>query len=122
MGRYHFLTVEANARGTSVVTLPGQAVGRTPVTPCILVTDARGTTAVTRARRKASPGDILFTTTLRRVSHGYTASDLLPLEGHGNVLYADAEDRYREYLSGLNDGPSRNRTPEPTNNTNHPSK
>ena len=45
-------------------------------------------------------GAIYFTTTLRMRGLTPVASDVLPLIGHGNVIYADAEDRYAEYLEG----------------------
>ena len=96
--KYHFLTIIEHSRGKSVVTLPGQVLGRSPVTPGILVQDERGGTAVARARRKASPGDILFTTTLRRRSADYAAKDIHPLSGHGNVLFSDADEQYEAYL------------------------
>ena len=37
--KYHFLTIIEHSRGKSVVTLPGQVLGRSPVTPGILVQD-----------------------------------------------------------------------------------
>lgn len=100
--RYHFLTVEAHSHGKSVVTLPGQVLGRTPVTPGVLVQDERGGTAVALARRKVSPGDILFTTTLRRRTSDYAARDLHPVEGHGNILFADVQEEYEAYLQRQN--------------------
>lgn len=100
--KYIFLTVEAHSRGKSVVILPGQVLGRTPVTPGVLVQDERGSTEIARARRKASPGDVLFTTTLRRRSSDYAAKDIHSLEGHGNILFADVKEEYEAYLQRQN--------------------
>lgn len=99
--KYHFLTiVQSTPRGRSVVTLPGQTFGQIPVPGNVLVKDSRGSTAVSRTRKGGTTGAIYFTTTLRMRGLTPVASDVLPLIGHGNVIYADAEDRYAEYLEG----------------------
>lgn len=100
--KYHFLRCETNCRGKSIVTLPGQTFGQIPVPGGVLVKDSRGSTEVSRARRKAAIGDVFFTTTLGGRSLSLTAKDIHPLEANEDVTFADVHDRYREYLDNQN--------------------
>ena len=64
--KYHFFKATQMPGGKSLLSLPGQKLGGYDITPGILVKDMRGSTAVSSARRKAVPGEVFFTTTLRR--------------------------------------------------------
>ena len=88
--RYYFLAAVPNGRGLSLVTLPGQTLGRTPVSPGVIVKDVRGGRAVSAARKKALPGDVFFTTTLRSGTGFYTAEDAWTATGNLPVLFPDA--------------------------------
>lgn len=100
--KYHFLRCEQTSRGKSLVTLPGQTFGQIPVPGGVLVKDSRGSTGVSRARRKAAPGEIWFTTTLNGRSLSLTAKDMHRLDTNEDVTFADVNDRYREYLESRN--------------------
>ena len=103
--KYHFLTILVRTDGkTSVTALPDQTFGRNPVPERILVKDAAGSTAVTRARKKGKPGDIFFTTTLKDLGGCLQAKDIFPLEeGDTNIIFSDVRDLYQQYLRSLSD-------------------
>lgn len=92
--KYHFLRVEEHATGRSVLTLPGQVIGRERLSPGILVKDVKGQSSVAKAKRLAKVGDILFTTSLKRANGYYTAGDIYRLDGNDNLLYADAQEQF----------------------------
>ena len=94
MPKYHFLTICERANGRSLVTLPGQTFGRNPVPEHVLVKDVKGSTVLTRTKRKGRTGEVFFTTSLTAKLGYCTAKDIHPLEGNDNVLYQDACDEY----------------------------
>ena len=96
--KFHFLHVEKTSPGKHILTLPGQVIGRTPVVSHVLVKDIKGQTLLSRTRKSANPGEIYFTTTLKRVSHCYTAADIHPLEGNDNVFYSDVKEEYQKII------------------------
>lgn len=96
--KYHFLKIEKTSSGKHFLTLPGQVIGRTPVISHILVKDIKGKTLLSKTKKSANPGEIYFTTTLKRVSHCYTAADIHPLEGNENIFYADAKEEYHKII------------------------
>ena len=100
--KYHFLTVERKSIGRCLVALPGQTFGLLPVPSGIMVQDIGKQTLLKRARRKAEPGDIYFTTTLQQATHCLKARDIYQLKGNDNILFQDAESEYQRYLENLN--------------------
>lgn len=98
--KYHFLMLIESQRGRSLVTLPGQTFGFILVPEGTLVKDDLKSKPLAKARKAGTPGQIFFTTSLRRTSTALWASDILPLEGHGDLLCADAGDVYSDYLAG----------------------
>ena len=97
--KYHFLKLNQASFGKYWSALPGQTFGKTPVpAENILVKDGWKSTALTRMKKKASIGEIYFTTTLKQEQHCMSAKDIYPLYGHGNVLYADAEEEYNKLI------------------------
>ena len=97
--KYHFLAIEQNGRGRSIVTLPGQMIGRKPLVPHILVRDIGSSTVLSRLKARCNTGDILFTTTLREVSNCYAARDAYPLKNNAELLYQDAQEEYDALIS-----------------------
>ena len=98
--KYHFLMLIESQRGRSLITLPGQTFGTTPVPEGTLVKDEKNSHRLARARKAGSPGQVFFTTSLRRTTTALWAADVLPLEGHGDLLCSDALDLYQDYLAG----------------------
>lgn len=99
--KYHFLTVVSSGTGRHVVSLPYQTFGSKDVPWGILVKDRKGKTIVTKARRKTSEGDILFTTTLRQAGGCLIADDIHLLKESDNVFHADVMDCYKKYMESL---------------------
>lgn len=96
--KYHFIALFPNGGGTSLMALPGQTFGNTPVPTDILIRDRKGSGPLVRMKKSASSDAVYFTTTLRPGGHCLLADDILPVHGHGNVLYPDAENEYESYL------------------------
>lgn len=97
--KYHFFKATQTPCGKSLLSLPGQRLGSFTILPGILVKDMRGSTAVASARRKAVPGEVFFTTTLRRNGHSLVARDMASLDKNGDVLLSDARDAYDRLTS-----------------------
>lgn len=96
--KYHFLVTVQNGNGKSIVTLPGQTFGQTPVPEMILVKDEKGSHAVSLARRKSGEGELFFTTTLRRRPSGVLlAADIHPLCNNEDIMYSDVMEEYQKY-------------------------
>lgn len=102
MKKYHFIQKIETRTGTSLVTLPGQTLGRKPVSPRILVLDAKGQTVLKRTKQHAAAGDIFFTTTLKRMRNNYVAKDIYPLKGNIPVEYSDVLDAYEKQKENEN--------------------
>lgn len=101
--KYHFLTVVEDHNGRRhVVTLAGQTFGQIPVPAWCLVKDSAKGTSVARLRKASTPGDVLFTTSLRKTSTTLVADDAHPLRGHGSVLYNDVDEIYAAYQQSIN--------------------
>lgn len=92
--KYHFLTVTETAYGRSVVVLPGQKAGCSEIHPGVAVRDARGTTALTRMKKKVPAGTVLFTTTLKNKTSYYEASDIYILDEVQDVTMSNVHDEY----------------------------
>lgn len=93
--KYHFLTTSQTSSGKHLHAIAGQTFGRTAVNPDILIKDVKGSTTVKNKRRKARPGEIFFTTTLKPSAGCYTATDIYPLsESDENILFSDARAEY----------------------------
>lgn len=103
--KYHFFRATQTPYGKSLLSLPGQTFGQIPVTAGILVKDARGSRAVENARRRATPGDILFTTTLKRNGLSLTASDMHLLDKEQDVFLADAREAYESLTASTGEQP-----------------
>lgn len=99
--KYHFLMLVESQRGRSLVTLPGQTFGQIPVPDGTLVKDEKKANRLARAKKSGTPGQVFFTTTLRRTSTALWASDILPVENHGDLLCQDVAEAYSAYLSTL---------------------
>lgn len=97
--KYHFFKATQMPGGKSLLSLPGQKLGEYDITPGILVKDMRGSTAVSSARRKAVPGEVFFTTTLRRNGLSLVARDMISLDKNRDVLLSDARDAYDQLAS-----------------------
>lgn len=97
--KYHFFKATQTPGGKSLLSLPGQKLGGYDITPGILVKDMRGSTAVSSARRKAVPGEVFFTTTLRRNGLSLVARDIVSLDKNSDVLLSDARDAYDQLAS-----------------------
>lgn len=95
--KYHFLRCGQNGRGKSIFTLPGQTFGQIPVPSGILVKDVRGNSAVARARKTASIGDIFFTTTLKHERYKLTVKDIHALDRQVDAVFSDVFDLYEKY-------------------------
>ena len=95
--KYHFLVIDESTTGRSIITLPGQVLGRKPVIPQVLVKDVRGHTEILKAKRNGHVGQVFFTTTLRWKGGCYEAADIYPVEGCENVLYPDVQETFEQY-------------------------
>lgn len=95
--KYHFLVIDESASGRSIITLPGQVLGRKPVIPRVLVKDIKGRTDIKRAKKTGRVGQVFFTTTLQWKGCCYEAGDIYPVEGCGNVLYGDVQEIFEKY-------------------------
>lgn len=100
--KYHFFALKTGPTGRSLLSLPGQTLSGQPLTPGILVKDARGSNAVSKARKSAADGEVFFTTTLRRSGHSLTAKDMHSLERNDNVLLSDAHEEYEKTINATN--------------------
>ena len=87
----HFLQVVATATGKSMVTMPGQVLGRSAIPGGVLVKDRRGSRLVERTRRTATAGDIFSTTTLKNANAYFSAADIAPA----------TEEEYRQSISTI---------------------
>lgn len=96
--------ITENQRGRSIVTLPKQTFGNTPVPEGTLVKDIEHSTLLARTKKTGKPGQVFFTTTLYKTATSLRAKDIYPLEGHGDIMYSDAEDLFNEYLATRGDG------------------
>lgn len=92
--KYHFFRYTQTTCGKSLLSLPGQTFGQVSVPAGVLVKDARGSTAVARAKRTASVGEIFFSTSVRRLSGCLVASDMHSLDRNTDILLSDAEEEY----------------------------
>lgn len=98
--KYHYLTIIRDNVGKTIVALPGQSFGTLKVPTGIRVKDKGKANIVNKARQNGNPGDIFFTTTLTRGQHELIASDIYPLEGNDNILFADAQEHYEKLKNG----------------------
>lgn len=88
---YHFLTIILDRNGKKhLVALPGQKIGREDLTPNIIVKDIGKSHIMENTRKKGNPGDIFFTTTLRRARNCYAAREATPLNDNENIFHQDA--------------------------------
>lgn len=94
---YHFLTITLDQRGGKhLVTLPGQRIGREDLSPNVIVKDIGPARTMENTRRNGNPGDIFFTTTLRRARNCYAAREATPLSGNEDIFHQDAALAYRQ--------------------------
>lgn len=98
---YHFLVLKRFPSGLSIVTLPGQTIGRYEdiVLSDIIVKDLRGKDEVRKAKKDAEEGDIFFTTSLARKNGCYTARDIVNLSKCDNLFLIEPRAAYEEYLN-----------------------
>lgn len=99
--KYHFLTVIETRSGTCMVALPGQSFGRNSVPERIMVQDIGESTIISRARKKASPGEIFFTTSLQLSTHSLKARDIYPLNADNGITLSDAPAEFDKYIKSL---------------------
>lgn len=99
--KYHFITIVKERGGTYLKALRGQTFGRTPVPTHIMETDLPSKTVLGRARRSGTPGDIYFAATLDGSACCLKAKDIHRLKDNDNVLFADAQDAFDNYLETL---------------------
>ena len=97
--KYHFLAIKETPNGSIVVTLPGQVVGRTEVVPGTLVKSSGKKTLLQTIKKKASPDDILFTTTLRNAYSHYTVKDVNILGRCDETAFPGIQEAYKNYLN-----------------------
>ncbi len=95
---FHFFIVTANRNGKSLISLPGQTFGQIPVPANILVKDSRGSTAVSRARRKAKEGQVYYTASLKKTGTGLSASDMTLLAPGDDIFQAQAQACYEALM------------------------
>lgn len=99
--KYHFLTIKETTNGFIIVTLPGQVVGRTEVIPDTLVKSSGKKTLLQSIKKKASPGDILFTTTLKNAYSHYTVKDVNILGQYDETAFPGLQEAYENYLNNV---------------------
>ena len=98
--KYHFIRLVRTTTGLSWRTMPGQTFGRNPVPDGVLVKDASGTKALTVLKKNASEGEIICTSSLKKVSGYCTVREAWPLDDTTHLFHEEAQRQYDLLYAG----------------------